>query len=106
MASVQDMAAVQMELQQSQEQNRNMASTIDTLRADSHKRLTELTNELQALTNRLAANERGDTRRAQGQGGEGLQLIDLKTFQPNNFGGGKAELYKPWAKKGKSLLQR
>ena len=82
------MQAMQLQLDQSTEQNTRLATALDLLRQESHTRIVTMQAEITAFRG-IPSSEK-------------IQLIDLKTYQPDTFGGTISELYKPWAKKAKA----
>ena len=94
MASDQQMQAIAMQLQSSQEQVATLSMAIDNVRAEAGRAVTELRQQLAALQNLTAGEGRN----------RDWTLLNVKEFSGGKFTGSKGESFKVWSKKAKISL--
>ena len=76
-------------VQLSEQHGVRVASEMDTLRAETNAALREANKHTQELKTRGGGGEREQR----------LDLVDVKSMQPQVFSGHQSESYKQWAKK-------
>ena len=85
------MEQLQAQLNQSQQQVRDLAAQIDKLRSDTDYSFLKLRAEGVSAAVSAMPEERE------------IQLFDLKTLQPSVYNGRRGELWKQWAKRIKAF---
>ena len=98
MASDQQMQAIAMQLQSSQEQVATLSMAIDNVRAEAGRAVTELRQQLAALQNLTAGEGRNRDQSKE------WTLLNVKEFSGGKFTGSKGESWKVWSKKAKIYL--
>ena len=102
MVSQEQVDAINMALNSSQEQVATLSRAIDSLRAESSNAVADLRNML------AAEQQRGQAMAAQMEAGRGdrggsrpINFVNVKTFDGGHFTGLKGENYRAWSKKAK-----
>ena len=97
----QQLAALQLELTQSQQHTARLGAALDALRNESSTAIADLRGLLaeQARGRAVAVDGDGDDRR-----GKGRKIITVKNLEPKKFAGKDDEDFKEWSKSVKNFL--
>ena len=97
MATAEQFAAVQQQLEQSRQHTAALTTNIDTVREQASAAVGELSGDIAAFENQIKSiNTNGKPKEKE------MNLINLKSLEPKIFAGAKDENYKTWAKRLKT----